>query len=291
MRGNTDWGSVMGKLQEEKKKSEGGGVTFKKDDRYFAPDIPQGGKYEVVARFLPAPDTLPWIETVRHSFKDDNDVIFNANCPTAIGERCPICESQRKVWADGRADVYRQRKKTSTRYSNILIIEDKQNPENEGKVFIFRYGKQIQSKIAQLIEEEGTPAVVFDYNQGTNLNLKISLKGDFRNYEESAFKRQSTPLTEEMQKSADAQLHDLLPFLDKSKFKSYDELAQEMYDRTGDAPANWVSKSVQAQPKAAPVADPFQPTTSKAAQPKTSVPVAKAFEDEDDDFLARMAEE
>ena len=241
-RKKSNWDSIMTdlKTKQESQQNQGGNKI-----PMLKTAIPASGKLEMELRFLPAFDGgLPWVELFEHGFDDNNSVNMYERCPKTIGGECPICDAQKKMWADGRQDTYRSRKKKSKYYANVLVLADAENPENVGKVFLWRFGFQIMQKIKLLIEEEGTPAVVFDYEQGTDFKLRVTKKGDYPNYDESSFKRNSSALSPELQAIADAGLVDANLVIAPEKFRSYDEIAQDYNDRTGDAPTAWVKKNL-----------------------------------------------
>lgn len=280
MRGKMNWGAVTTALDNSNKPT--------KNDKLFIPPVKEGETIETIIRFLPAPDLdMPWATLTRHEYKDSNGEKKLVQCRKAMlgkEHNCPICDSLRMLWNDGEADKYRLRKKKTTYYANILVVDDPTNPENNGKVFVLRFGKQIFTLIETLIKDEKSPEAVFDYDNGTDFVLSTKMKGEYANYEESRFKRKATALSPEVAKKADADLHDLLPFVDTSKVPSYDEMAQDYHDRTGDMPDAWVRKNL---------AGGVSTGAKKIGDDEDSAPAETAHSpappvDADEDFLASL---
>lgn len=82
-------------------------------------------------------------------------------------------------------------------YSYVLVIEDKQQPELEGKILIYGYGKKIKDKIEleRTGEITGQPCNVFDPSIGKDFNLYIQQQGEFSEYSLSGFSGSCSSLT------------------------------------------------------------------------------------------------
>ena len=46
----------------------------------------------------------------------------------------------------------RKRKRKLSYYANILVVSDPKHPENEGKVFLYKFGKKIFDKITEAMQ-------------------------------------------------------------------------------------------------------------------------------------------
>lgn len=208
----------------------------------FQPKLKEDGTYDAIIRFLPSPDTdLPFVLVYNHSYQQNGKWMIE-NCPISIGKKCPICENASKLWNSGhKDDSTKSRFKKFSAYSNILVVKDPQNPDNEGKVFVFRYGK----KMFELIKSKMMPSSdldeaikVFDWEQGANFKLKIRSKkikfgnGDEKvvpNYDSSEFSTVSPVGTPEYMDQIDALLHPLKPVLDDGKrYKSFEQLSARL---------------------------------------------------------------
>ena len=226
-----------------------------KDDRIWKPGIDKAGNGYAVIRFLPeiAVEDTPFVSVYSHAFKGKGGWLFE-NCPTTLGEKCPICEANTELWNSGIEDdknIARNRKRKLTYISNILVREDPANPENKGKVFLYQYGTKIFQKIQSLAHPEyqdETAIDPFNFWTGADFKIKIRNVGGYVNYDRSEFSAPAPLLggddkkLEELWKTQ----YPLKEFTDKSQFKSYDELKARLKKSTGDdVRAQFEPKSIE----------------------------------------------
>ena len=226
-----------------------------KDDRIWKPGIDKAGNGYAVIRFLPeiAVEDTPFVSVYSHAFKGKGGWLFE-NCPTTLGEKCPICEANTELWNSGIEDdknIARNRKRKLTYISNILVLEDPANPENKGKVFLYQYGTKIFQKIQSLAHPEyqdETAIDPFNFWTGADFKIKIRNVGGYVNYDRSEFSAPAPLLggddkkLEELWKTQ----YPLKEFTDKSQFKSYDELKARLKKSTGDdVRAQFEPKSIE----------------------------------------------
>ena len=214
-----------------------------KDERIWKPGIDKAGNGYAVIRFLPEVEgeDSPFVSLYSHAFKGKGGWFYE-NCPTTLGEKCPVCAANTELWNSGIEDdknIARQRKRKLTYISNILVIEDPANPENKGKVFLYQYGTKIFQKIQGLAHPEFQDEVAvdpFNFWTGADFKIKIRNVGGYVNYDRSEF---ATPAPlfggddkklEELWKKQ----YPLKPFVDKSQFKSFDELNARFKKSVGD---------------------------------------------------------
>lgn len=222
--------SLAEKLNQEKT----GGNNFGPDPRFWSPEIDKAGNGYAVIRFLAAPENhdLPYTKVYSHGFKNDGGRWYIENCPTTIGEKCPCCDANNVLWETGdkeKQEIVRKRKRQLQYIANILVISDPKHPENEGKVFLYKFGKKIFEKITQALDpefEDEKEINPFDFWAGANFKLKIRNFEGFRNYDKSEFEEPSAlfdgddSALEKLWKSEYA----LTEFTDKAQFKPYDTL-------------------------------------------------------------------
>lgn len=212
---------------------EAGSKSKFKDDRFWTPTVDKAGNGSAVIRFLCAPEgeDLPWVQYHEHNF-DVNGTYIIELCPTTIGRECPICKANSALWKTEikeNQDIARSRKRKLIYVSNIYVLKDKENPENEGKVFLFKYGQKIFEKIKNRLkpkDEEEEPVNVFDLYDGADFRLEIKNVAGFRNYDDSTF-RNPSPLLKGDDAKLEAiynSLYPLQPFIAEEKFKSYEAL-------------------------------------------------------------------
>ena len=215
------------------KVAKGGGENSYKDDRFWQPEVDKTGNGYAVIRFLAAPpsEDLPWVRVFSHGFQSKGGWYIE-NCPTTIGQKCPVCEANNELWNSGDdadKDIARQRKRKLSYISNIMVIEDPVNPANNGKVFLFRYGKKIFDKINDKMNpqyKDEDPVNPFDFWQGANFKLKIRNVEGYRNYDKSEFSA-SSPLLDGNDKELEAlwrKEYSLQEFVKPDQFKSHAEL-------------------------------------------------------------------
>ena len=66
-----------------------------------------------------------------------------------------MSEENTRLWntgVDSDKEIARKRKRKLSYYSNIFIVSDPKHPENEGKVFLFKFGKKIFDKITEAMQ-------------------------------------------------------------------------------------------------------------------------------------------
>ena len=185
-------GSLTAKLVKEVEKTNntGGGG----DDRLWKPELDKTGNGYAVVRFLPAPDgeEIPWAKLYSHAFQGPGGWYIE-NSLTTTGGKDPVSDYNRTLWNSGNEadkDTVRKQKRKLSYYSNIYVVKDPTNPQNEGKVFLFKYGKKIFDKIMEAMQpefEDETAINPFDFWQGANFKLKIKKVAGFWNYDSSEF--------------------------------------------------------------------------------------------------------
>lgn len=205
------------------------------DSRQWKPIVDANGNGFAIIRFLPPPkdEADPWIIYYNHAFKNPlSGKWFIENCPTSIGENCPVCKKSQKLWNTGiESDkvIVRSRKRQKKYVSNIYVIQDPKNPENEGKVFLYTYGTKIFEKIKSCLEPEFPDAEAFspfDFWTGANFRLKIKNVAKQRSYDSSSFDA-PTALSgddEVLEKIWNCQYPLVSSFLNPKHYKSYEIL-------------------------------------------------------------------
>lgn len=210
-----------------------------KDERFWTPSRDKAGNGYAVFRFLPEPSgrEYPWAKYFDHAFQGPTGLWFFENCPTTHGRDfpCPVCEENGKLWNSGSESnkkIASKRKRQLHYVANIYMINDKANPENNGKVFLFKFGAQIFNILrnAMAPEYEDEEAFIpFDFWEGANFKLKIRDQGGFPNYEKSEFESVG-PLFEDDEAMEEVynKLYNIDEFDDPDNFKSYDVLKDKL---------------------------------------------------------------
>lgn len=296
MRGNKSLEALTAELNKFNTQGE----SSKKDDRFWYPNVDKAGNGYAVIRFLPAPgnEDVPFIRMFEHGFKGPTGSWYIENSLTTIGKTDPVGEYNTMLWnsgLDSDKEIARKQKRKLHFVSNIYVVTDQQNPENEGKVFLFKYGKKVFDKLneamnPQFADEDAMNP--FDLWTGANFKLKIRNVEGYRNYDKSEF-ASAGPLSDD-----DAELeriwkseYSLQEFLAPSNFKSYDELKAKLYKVLGldDSGKATPATSRATAAKVMEETDSDLPWKEEAPAPKfkaKEAPAQKYDEDDDDEGLA-----
>ena len=226
-------GSLTNKLVKEVEKmtKTGGG-----DDRLWKPQLDKTGNGYAVIRFLPAPDgeDLPWAKLYSHAFQGPGGW-FIENSLTTLGQKDPVSEYNSQLWNSGLEsdkDVARKQKRKLSYYSNIYVVKDPVNPDNEGKVFLFKFGKKIFDKITAAMQpefEDEEPINPFDFWAGANFKLKIKKVAGYWNYDSSEFARPDALLDDDDAMEAIwKKEYSLEALVAPDQFKTYEELKNRL---------------------------------------------------------------
>ena len=208
----------------------------KEDTRFWQPVVDKSGNGMAVIRFLPAPavdgdDALPWVRVFSHGFQGPGGWLID-NCLTTLNQKCPVCEHNNMLWNSGveaNKEIVRKQKRKLNYVANVLIVSDPKNPENEGQVKLFKFGKKIFDKISEAMNPEfddEKPINPFDFWEGANFKLKIRNVEGYRNYDKSEFDSPEALFggNDEKLETLWKKEHSLQEFTDAKQFKSYETL-------------------------------------------------------------------
>lgn len=263
LRANTNWGDLAKKFEEIS--SKGKSSNKKVDERFYVPGKDKDGNIAAVIRFLPSPDSPAILEEATHFIKGPTGKVYSENCIKNNTGYCPACSWIGSQYGNGDKNAYKKWGSKSKYISNILVINDVNNPENNGKVFLYRFGKVLYNMIeAKVNPQDGLdePSIVFDYFEGENFKLvgnpsTFIVNGKQRDYDDfkkSEFKGKSRLGTDEEIERVDAQLHSMAEWLPENLHKSFDEL-KVILDEVINGPVNGT-----------PVNTPINPVVQKAQE-------------------------
>jgi hypothetical protein len=288
----------LNRLVQESQKLQSGGEQQRSgaDERIWKPEVDKSGNGFAIIRFLPEPngEDLPFVRMFDHGFQGPGGWYIE-NSLTTLGQKDPVGEFNSQLWNNGTDAGKEQARKQKRRlkyFSNIYVVSDPANPANEGKVFLFQYGKKIWDKLNEAMNPEfqdETPMNPFDFWEGADFKLKIRNVEGYRNYDKSEFDSPSPLLAgdDDELETVYNSMYSLQEFVDPKNFKSYDELKAKL-DRVlglgGTAPS---TKAEDYSP--APVAE--AAPMKQAPAPKAEV--SNSFDDDDDSlsFFEKLAEE
>ena len=283
---NTDFTKIASEFEKTSNPSYGSA-----DNRYWKLERDKAGNASATIRFLSRTegDELPWVKMFSHGFKGPNGRWFIENCLTTIDQECPCCAYNSAQWnsvTDEESPVRKAvklRKRKLKYTANILVVNDPKFPENNGKVFLFSFGKKIFEKIINKGTpkfEDETPVNVFDYWEGANFKIRMTTVDGYPNYDTSEFMSPGPIGTDEEILEIAKQQYSLKEFIDPKNFKSYDELQKKMQNILGAAP-------IQApQNEDEEFESPKPEKTKPAPEPAKSKPSKIDTDDDDDDALA-----
>jgi len=271
------------------------------DERKWKPTVDDAGNGYAVVRFLPAMEGVetPWVRYWDHGFKGPTGQWYIEKSLTTIGQKDPVSELNSRLWNSGIEDdkeTARRQKRRLHYMSNILVVNDPANPANNGKVFLYEYGKKIFDKIMDLMQPQfpgEEPVNPFDFWKGADFELKIRNVAGYRNYDKSEFKSTSAlfDADETRLEATYNQMHDLNEFIDPANFKSYDELEARLGLVLGTAVGSNVTAKNEALSQTA-----ESDVGRSAPQPEiisAPSPAVGAEDDEEDtlSYFAQMAQE
>jgi len=263
-----------------------------KDERFWQPTVGKDGNGYAVIRFLPAPqgEEMPYVQVWNHGFQGPGGWYIE-NSLTTLGKKDPVSEFNTKLWNRGDEagkEQARKQKRRLTYISNIYVVDDPSNPDNNGKVFLYRYGKKIFDKIKEAMNpefEDETAVNPFDLWEGASLKLKIRKVEGYRNYDKSEFGASAPLLKDESEmETVWGGEYSLQEFVDPKLFKSYDELKEKL-----DRVLNQEGVSSSAEDLSE---DSFsEPETKTASVPKEKVVASSTEEEFDFDAFKKLADE
>ena len=227
-------GSLTAKLVKEVEKMNNNGASG--DERTWKLDVDKSGNGYAVIRFLPAPEgeDLPFVKLYSHAFQGPGGWYIE-NSLTSLGQKDPVSEYNTQLWNNGTdagKETARKQKRKLTYMSNIYVVKDPANPENEGKVFLFKYGKKIFDKLTAAMQpefEDEEAIDPFDFWQGANFKLKAKNVAGYRNYDSSEFAAVSPLLDDDDALEALwKKQFSLAEIVAADQFKSYEDLKKRL---------------------------------------------------------------
>jgi hypothetical protein len=260
------------------------------DERIWKCERDKTGNGYAVIRFLPAAanEDVPWVRMWSHGFKgpggwyiENSLTTPRADAPS--GSDDPVSKANTTLWNSGiesDKNIARDRKRKLSYYSNILVLEDSTNAQNEGKVFLFRYGKKIFEKIESVMNPEfkdEEPMNPFDFWSGANFKLKIRQVEGYANYDKSEFASPSGLFDGDDAKCEDVwkQQHSLQGILAPENFKSYQELEARFKTVTASSTGSDYSETIE----------------ESTADPIASVDSAESTSEDTLEYFKKLAEQ
>jgi hypothetical protein len=285
--------SSLSKLVTETTKINAPAEGSSEDNRFWKPSVDKAGNGYAVIRFLPEPkgEDLPWVRIFSHGFQGPGGKWYIENSLTTVNEKDPIPEYNSSLWNNGTdagKDQARKQKRRLSYIANIYVVKDPANPENEGQVKLYKFGKKIFDKLNEKMNpefEDETATNPFDFWEGADLKLKIRNVEGYRNYDKSEFAEVSA-----LEDGDDSKLEtvyesmfSLQEFLDRKNFKTYAELQAKLDMVLGLAGATATPSVMNAEENVVEM-----PTQKEVSAPKIE---SSDSDDENLSFFEKLAEE
>jgi len=258
------------------------------DERIWKPELDKTGNGYAVIRFLPAVsgEDMPWTRVWSHAFQGTGGWYIE-NSLTTLNQKDPVSEENTRLWNTGvesDKEIARKRKRKLSYFANILVVSDPKNPQNEGQVKLFKFGKKIFDKIAEKMSpafEDEKAVNPFDFWEGANFKLKIRKVDGYWNYDKSEFEAVSKVAdSDDAIKAVWEKQYALKPFLAPDNFKTYDELKEKLIRVISGTRKTETVENVD-----------LPPQTNGSVQSK---PVSAPSASEDDDtlsYFSKLAED
>tara|TARA_E500000178_G_scaffold350294_1_gene408932 strand:+ start:77 stop:961 length:885 start_codon:yes stop_codon:yes gene_type:complete len=236
-------GSNINKIIKAAEATNSGETKSYVDDRIWKPTVDKAGNGYAVIRFLPGTEeSIPFVRYWDHGFKGPTGQWYIENSLTSIGQPDPVGELNSRLWntgLDSDKDKARTQKRRLHYVTNIYVVSDPSAPQNEGKVFLYKFGKKIFDKIYDLMNPafaDETPVDPFDFWEGADFKLKIRNVEGYRNYDKSEFAPAAPLLSADEAKLEEVygKLHDLSEFTNPKNYKSYDDLKAKLMRVLGE---------------------------------------------------------
>ena len=219
-------------------------TSRKVDDRYWKLERDKAGNGTALIRFLPQSaadlavneDHTPWVQIFSHGFQGPTGQWYIEKSLTTLNQKDPVSDLNRTLWNSGQEDQARKQKRKLRYTANILVLKDPANPENEGKVFLYEFGKKIFDKIKDTMFPESDalrevePVNPFDLWEGADFELRVRQVDGYANYDKSTFSKPSSLYGGDEGKieTVYTSQHSLLELVAPDTFKSYDELNRRL---------------------------------------------------------------
>jgi len=279
--------------------ADGGGGGEKKsyvDDRIWKPTVDQAGNGYAILRFLPGTEgaELPWVRYWDHGFKGPTGQWYIENSLTSIGQTDPVGELNSRLWNTGNEadkEKARAQKRRLHYVTNIMVKSDPGNSANEGKVFLYKFGKKIFDKIMDVMqpsfadEEAVNP---FDFWEGADFKLKIRNVEGYRNYDKSEFAKPSALSNDDTKlEEIYNKLYNLGEFVDPTNYKSYNDLKTKLNRVLGEEVVSMGTNTMAHE------AVMNEPVAAQNVTQISEAPVSNQTESDDDtmSYFAKLAQQ
>ena len=282
--------------------ADGGKQKSFSDDTMWKPELDKTGNGYAVVRFLPTPEgeEMPWVSYFDHGFQGPGGWYIEKSL-TTLSKQDPVSEYNTELWNTGieaNKDIARKQKRRLHYVSNVYVISDPKNPDNEGKVFKYRFGKKIFEALKEAISpafEDETAINPFDLRgEGANFKIKIRKVDGYWNYDKSEFDKPA-PLFDDENRLNEVfgSIHSLSGIIAPSEFKTYEELQEKLQRVLGTTGSNSTAESIAQDEGEVPWANVNTETVATEPVIESVETSAGVSADEDDamDYFKKLAQD
>ena len=269
------------------------------DDTMWKPELDKTGNGYAVVRFLPTPagEEMPWVSYFDHGFQGPGGWYIEKSL-TTLNKQDPVSEYNSTLWNTGieaNKEIARKQKRRLHYVSNVYVISDPKNPDNEGKVFKYRFGKKIFEALKEAISpafEDETAINPFDLRgEGANFKIKIRKVDGYWNYDKSEFEKPAPLFADEAKlNSTFSQVHSLSSVIAPSEFKTYEEL-KEKFERVIGGTSTSTAESVAEDLEEVPWANVVTETVASEPVMQSAESTPQVEEDDAMDYFKNLANE
>jgi|TARA_R110002096_G_scaffold177588_1_gene354150 hypothetical protein len=269
------------------------------DDTMWKPELDKTGNGYAVVRFLPTPEgeEMPWVSYFDHGFQGPGGWYIEKSL-TTLNKQDPVSEYNSTLWNTGieaNKEIARKQKRRLHYVSNVYVISDPKNPDNEGKVFKYRFGKKIFEALKEAISpafEDETAINPFDLRgEGANFKIKIRKVDGYWNYDKSEFEKPAPLFADESKlNSTFSQVHSLSSVIAPSEFKTYEEL-KEKFERVIGGTSTSTAESVAEDLEEVPWANVVTETVASEPVMQAAESTPQVEEDDAMDYFKNLANE
>ena len=282
--------------KEVEKLSSNNQQNRNEDDRYWKPETDKAGNGYAVLRFLPASEgeDMPFVRYWDHGFQGPGGWYIE-NSLTTLGQKDPVSEENTKLWntgSDADKEIARKRKRKLSYFTNILVVNDPKHPENEGKVFLYKFGKKIFDKLTEATkpEFEDEKAInPFDFCEGANFKLKIRKVDGYWNYDKSEF--ETTSKLKEADEEIEAIWKMQKPLVElsaPSNFKPYDDLKAKFEKTVYGTGKSETADQIDIPPVSAAVEEVSEQVKETVASAPIDTPPSNDDEDDTMNYFSKL---
>ena len=257
---------------------------YAEDNRFYKLAKDKNGNGAALIRFLPDSEKgmIQKLFAINTTItKNGKKRFVSEYSPSSIGQPCPFQEKWQELWNAGEKDQAKLFGRGVRYITNIKVLKDPANPENEGKIFLYAMSGAMKDKIQNSVDPSeqdralgASPKELFNPLRGNSFRLvaKKGANGQI-NYDSSEVINEITSIynsVDEALNDIKSNSHKLSDLLKPEAFMTYDKLKEKMRWVTfadTDTAVVVPASPLQAEPAVAQVQQPeVQPAQTASVQ-------------------------